>query len=492
LLRGAARLSRLAAMTYGPLPRTVAVERLVGSGPPEVLDSGATVARRMIELPDPFENAGAMLVRDTLLRVHERVGDGSALTAVLLHSLLRESARPLESEMDPLLLRADLETGVARAQCALRAQARPVDSAEALIATHAFDPQLTALLAEVVESVGADGMVLVESGQATETTREYQDGVRWDEGYLSPYFVTDGSGCARIIQPRVLVTDLPIERTDQLVPLLELCVANGDRRVLIVTPELRDAAAGLLLLNRDRGVLEGVLAVKAPTGDGVLEDLAILTGSRCLRAAAGDRLENVRDGDLGRARQAWARHDGYTILGAGGDRAAIRARTITARAELATVRDNPAARRSCERRIANLCGVAAVVRVGGASETGRESLRLRVEAATRSAQLALLEGVVTGGGAALLHCACDGSPGERILGHALGSPLRLIARLAGYDAGSIVSEARRRPAMAFDVVRGVWTDALVDPYPVVAAALEATASAAVTAITAEAVIRRGR
>jgi chaperonin GroEL len=446
----------------------------------------------MIELPDRFENAGAMLVRDTLLRMHERVGDGSALTALLLHRLLRDSARALESELDPMSLRADLEAGVARAQCALQAQARPVDSAEAVMSSLVTDTLVATLLAEVVDSVGPDGVVLVESGQRTGVTREYQDGARWDGGFLSPHFVTDGSGRARVVQPRILVTDLAVARAEQLVPLLELCVARGERQVLIVTPELRDAAAGLLLVNRERGVLESVLAVKAPSGEGVLEDMAILTGSRCLRAAAGDRLENVREADLGRARQAWARHDGCTIFGGSGDRAAIRARTIAVRAELSAVRDNPAARRQCERRIANLCGVAAVVRVGGASETETEALRIRVEAATRSAQLALVQGVVPGGGAALLRCARDGSTGEQILGRALADPLRLIARLAGYDAGSIVSEARMRPGMAFDVLRGVWTDALVDTYSVVAAALEASASAAVTAMTAEAVIRRGR
>jgi chaperonin GroEL len=288
------------------------------------------------------------------------------------------------------------------------------------------------------------------------------------------------------------VTDISVERAEQLVPLLELCVASGERRLLIVTPEMRDAAAGLLLLNRHRGVLESVLAVKAPSGEGVLEDVAILTGSRCLRTDAGDRLENIRETDLGRARQTWARHDGCTILGAGGDLAAIRARTIAVRSELAAVRDNPAARRAYERRIANLCGVAAVVRVGGASETECEALRLRVESALRSAQFGLLEGAVPGGGAALLHCARAGSTGERILGRALASPLRLIARQAGYDAGSIASEARMRPGMAFDVLNGVWTDALVDPYTVVAAALEASASAAATAMGAEAVIRRRR
>src|SRR5262249_6253462 len=159
---------------------------------------------------------------------------------------------------------------------------------EPLVATFTSDPGLASLLTEVVDSVGADGIVMVQSGQGIDVTREYLDGARWDEGYLSAYFVTDGSGVARVVQPRVCVTDIAIERADQLVPLLELCVAIGQRQVLIVTPELRDAAAGVLLLNRDRGVLDSVLVVKAPSA-AELEDLAILTGSRCLRVAAGDR-----------------------------------------------------------------------------------------------------------------------------------------------------------------------------------------------------------
>jgi chaperonin GroEL len=489
LLRGAARLSRLAALTYGPTPRTVAVDRLVGSGAPEVLDSAATIARRMIELPDSFENAGAMLVRDTLMGMHERVGDGSALTAVLLESLLRESSRLLEAEVDPLSLRAELSAAAARAQCALKAQARPIENIEALIVAHTSDPGLGALLAEVVDSVGSDGMVLVESGQGTEVTREYVDGARWDAGFLSAYFVTDGSGLARVLQPRVMLTDVAVDRAEQLVPLLELCVERGERRLLIVAPEVRHGAMGMLLLNRDRGVLDSVLAVKAPSA-AELEDLAVLTGGRCLCAAAGDRLEDVRETDLGRARQAWARHNTFTILGAGGGRDAIRAHMMAVRAELGAARDNPAERRQYERRIANLCGVAAVVRVGGASESEREALRLHVEAATRSARLALLDGVVAGGGAELLRCASGASAGDRILGRALASPLRLIARSAGFDAERIVAEARLQPDAAFDVLSGRWTHLLVDPYAVVAAALEASVSAVLTAVTAEAVIRR--
>jgi chaperonin GroEL len=494
-------MSLLAALTYGPTPRTVAIQRLVGSGPPEVLDSAATIARRTIELSDPFENAGAMLVRDTLLRMHERVGDGGALTAVLLHKLLVESATYLAGGGDPLTLREDLTSALGCARTALRLQVQPIDrvsSIQSLLAALVSDPEELEVLAEVLEAVGSDGVVLVEPGQAAEITREYVDGVRWDEGYLSPNFVMDGTGVARVLQPAILITDLSIERADQLVPLLELCVATNRRQLLIVAPDLRDAATGLLLVNQQKGVLERVVAVKAPAAydpqqASILEDLAVLTGGRCVCAASGDRLESIRADDLGSARQAWARRDSFAILGATGVRQTIRARAIGVRGQLETTRDNPSERRLLEKRLANLSGVAAVVRVGGATDAERDERCHRVDAAVRSGRLALEEGVVPGGGAALLNCAqslTQTTAAARILKRALAAPLRLIVRSAGMDPGTIVAQASCHPGEGFDVVRQNWTPTLVDPYAVVAAALEASVSAAATAITAEAVVRR--
>ena len=501
MLRGAARMSWLAGLTYGPTPRTVAIQRLVSRGPPEILDSAATIARRTIQLPDAFENTGAMLVRDTLLRVHERVGDGTALTAVLLHSVLREASRHLTGDGANAELRSELHHGLTRLRSALQEQARPIDevtSIQALVAGLVSDPCAADVLAEVLEAVGAEGVVMVETGQAIETTREYVDGVRWDEGYLSTYFVTDGSGIARVLQPCVLITDLPVEHADQLVPLLEACVGMSRRQLLIVAPEMRDPAVRLLLANRQRGVLEGVVAVRAPGAyepqrEQILEDLALLTGARYVRVAAGDRLESISAADLGSARQAWARHDRFAILGAAGDRPAIRARALAVRAELGRVHDEPARRMWLQKRLGNLSGVAAVVRVGGATDVEREERRLRVEAAMQSGRLALREGVVPGGGAALIECASAltrDTVAERVLVRALSDPLRRIAQLAGCDPSTVANQARCHPRLAFDAIRRSWTSTLVDPYAVVSAALEASVSAAATAIGAEAIIRR--
>jgi chaperonin GroEL len=494
-------MSLLTALTYGPTPRTVAIQRLVGSGPPEILDSAATIARRTIELPDPFENAGAMLVRDALLRMHDRVGDGGALTAVLLRELLLESARYLSGGGDPITLRADLESAVRCVRAVLQLQVRPLDtigSVRGLLTGLVYDPRELEILVEVLEAVGSDGVVLVEPSQAAETTREYVDGVRWDEGYLSPNFVTDGSGVARVLCPAIVVTDLSIQRADQLVPLIEACVATHRRQLLIVAPELRDAATGLLLVNLQKGVLEGVVAAKAPAAfdrqqASILEDLAILTGGRCLRAAAGDRLESICANDFGSARQARARRDSFAILGVTGDRQAIRARAIGVRAELETAHDNPSERRLLEKRLANLSGVAAVVRVGGVTDAERDARCLRVSAAVRSGRLALEEGVVPGGGVALLNCAhslTHATAAAGMLKRALAAPLRLIAKSAGLDPSSIAAQAYGHPGEGFDVVRQNWTASLLDPYAVISAALETSLDTAASAIAAEAVVRR--
>ena len=351
----------------------------------------------------------------------------------------------------------------------------------------------------MLDAVGAEGVVLVESGQTAETTREYQDGVRWDEGYLSAYFVTDGSGVARVLQPCVLVTDLAIERAEQLVPLLEVCVASGRRQLLIVAPELRDAAAGVLLANRAagrarrRGRGQSACRVRPaarrdPRGPGRADGCAVSArGGRRPTRTRVRRGPWLGAAGVGAARCVRHSRRGWRPTGDSGAGARGAGR------DSGQVRDNPAQRRLLEKRLANLSGVAALVRVGGATDAEREERRLRVEAAMRSGRLALQEGVVPGGGAALIGCA-EALPrrtaAERVLQRALASPLRTIARLAGFDPSA------DRRAGALPPRSGLRRDApdlepaLVDPYAVVAAAVEASVSAAATAISADAVVRR--
>jgi chaperonin GroEL len=514
LLRGMDRMAGLVRPTLGPLPRTVAIGRLVGSGPPEVLDSAAIIARRTLQLEDPFEDMGAMIVRHLAWQVHERVGDGAATAAVLAQALVRAGYRQVAAGGNPVALKRGLERGLAAAVAELRRGARAIElpaEIAGVVAGSLGRSDLAEVVGEVVESVGPDGAVLVEDSESTETVHEYVDGVRWNEGYVSPYLLgRDETAASRLLNPRILVTDYALERAEQLLPALEACVRAGERSLFVVAPEVRDAAVGLLVVNRERGVLDGALAVRAPSFGaqraGILDDIAVMTGGRAVRQDRGERLADVTLDHLGQARQAWAARSAFGILGGRGSKAAIRARIAEVRAELGTVDDDPHVRDKIMERIGKLAGTAAIIRVGAPTEGEREELKLRVQAAVRTARAALREGVVAGGGAALLACrpaldaveaAGDEAAGVRLLAHALAEPMRAIAHNAGLPAEPIVHEAARRiaaPGCAFDVVRRAWVDpwdaGLVDALVVTQTALETSVSAAATALIAEVLVRR--
>lgn len=513
LLRGARRIAALVQPTLGPLARTVAVASVVRGAPPEILDSGAFVARRVIELADPFENTGAMLVRHVAWRVYEQVGDGVATAVALAVALLEQSFRYVETGGDVVALRRGVARGLVAAQAELRRQARPVDepSLVAALAERSLgDPALAALVGEVLDTVGLDGAVDLVDGCALGVEREYVDGLTWGEGYHSAYLLRNGESAVRLLEPRVLVTDRPIERVGQLAPALEACLATGSRSLLVVAPRLSDAALALLIVNRDRGVLDGALAVRAPLHGAqrthALDDLAVATGGRCIRQGLGEQLEAVALPDLGRARQAWATSTAFCIVGGHGSRQAIRERLAALRAERRALAADDYTRQSLAERIARLSGAAALVRVGAATDVARADLKARLEAALNTGRAALRGGVVPGGAAALAACAPavehlplagDEAVGARLLARALFAPLRALAHNAGLDGAAIARELpNRAPGWAFDVVDHQWVDAraagLVDALPVALTALEVGASAALTALATEALVRPRR
>jgi chaperonin GroEL len=406
-----------------------------------------------------------------------------------------------------------MERGLEIVSAELRGQAQPIDlpSDLATIARGAVgDEQLARLIGEVVDSVGADGAVLFENGIGPETESEYQDGVSWNEGYLSHYLLKPSETTARLLSPRILAADVPVERAEQLVPALEICVAGGDRSLLVIAPEVRDSALGLLLLNRERGVLDGVMAVRAPSFGAVqseiLEDVAILTGGRCLQARAGDSLLRLTTLDLGRARHAWATKNAFGIVGGQGSKERISARLAQAKAELKSTENDLPARDRIRERIGKLAGTTAVIRVGGRTPIEQPELRLRVEAAVTAARHALQSGVVAGGGAALMACVpaleasanrTDEGAGAHILAQALAEPMRTLVCNAGFEPEPVLHEARRRGhGWSFDVVRREWVNGLpgglLDPLSVTLTALEAAVSAGASALTAEASIARRR
>lgn len=509
LLRGVNLMAGLLAPTLGPLPRTVAITRLVGSGPPEILDSGATIARRTIEIPDPFENIGAMLVRHLVASVFERAGDGTATAAVIAQSILRSGFRYEAAGGDMAAVRRGVERGLAAVLAALARQARPIDGPTAianLVRATVQDVGLADVIGEIVDAVGADGAVLVEAAQGTGVSYQYVDGVLWSEGVVSSSFLADGP-TARLSCPRVFVTDHSLERADQLLPVLEACVGAGEACLLVIAPEVRDPVVALLLVNQRRGSLKGVLAVRAPSigaqRTGILEDIATITGGRCVRSEAGERLEDVTLEHLGRAHQAWATRATFGVLGGAGSKDAVRRRIAQARAELAGAGDDRHVRTKLQERIGKLAGTGATIRVGGLTEAAQAELQLRVEAALTAARLALSDGAVPGGGAGLLAAAAavedlglcgDELFGARMLAKALAQPMRLIAAHAGFAPGAIQAAARERgPDWAFDVVGGdwvnVWEHGLLDPCQVIVAAVEAAASAAASALTTGALVR---
>jgi len=434
--------------------------------------------------------------------------------AVLAQSLMHAGVHYVAAGGNPVFVARGMQLGLETAVAELRRQARTIDGPAEIarvVAGSLFQHRsdLAEMLGEVVDAVGPDGAILVEDAPGTTTDREYVDGVRWNEGFVSSFLLRpEEATTSRVLNPRVLITDYALERAEQLVPALEACVGAGDRSLLVVAPEVRDAAVGLLVTNRERRVLDGVLAVKAP-GFGIqrtriLEDIAAITGGRSFSVERHDSLAQVTADDLGRARQAWATRIAFGILGGQGSKASIRQRIAEVKAELGAVGDDEYTARLIRERIGKLAGTAAIVRVGAPSHAEQEQLKLCIEAAVRSARSALSDGVVPGGGTALLACApalChrladlgdDEAFGVRALVQALAEPMRVILANAGLEAAPIVADAQCERRV-FDVVHRAWVEpwsgGIVDPLTVVSTALETSVSTVTTALTADVLIHR--
>jgi chaperonin GroEL len=511
LARGMERMTALLRPTLGPTGRTVAIAPILTQRPPEVLDSGATIARRTIQLADPFEDMGAMLIREMVVRLADEVGDGTATAAVLAQAIMRDALPALAAGYNPIPLKRGIEVGAEAALAALEAQARPIDTpAEiaAVVAAVLGPGALAQTLGEILEAVGPDGAVVVEDGQASDVSHEYVDGIRWSAELASSHFLPSGEGAVRLLWPRILVSISPLERPEQLVPALEACVAAGERNLFVLAPEIREPVVALLLVNRERGVLQGAAAINAPSigaqRERILEDIAVMVGGACFNPATGVSLERAALEQLGRARQAWAQRGGFGILGGVGSREAIRRRLVEARAELRVSSDDRFLRQKISERIARLSGTGAFIRVGAPTQSAQEELRLRLEAALAAGRQALDGGVVPGGGAALARAARsvdalevvgEAALGARILARALHEPARAIMANGGREpAGPLAGLGQRDNGWSYDVLRGDWVDCweggLLDPLRVTSAALRAAVSAAATALTAEVLVRR--
>jgi len=507
ILAGASTLADAVRVTLGPKSRCVLIERKWGS--PLVCDDGVTIAKE-IKLQDPEEDLGARMLREAAARTGDAVGDGTTTATLLAHAIFAEGLRNVAAGASAIELRRGLERGARAAVEALRGISKPIaDTREkaqiATISAHG-EAAIGNLVAEALDKVGSEGIVSVEEAKGTETTLDLVEGMQFDRGYLSPYFVTDPQKMEAVLEdPVILLQDKRIAAMKDLLPLLEQVVRES-RALLVVAEDVEGEALATLAVNKLRGTLR-CAAVKAPGfGDrrkAMLEDIAILTGGQVLAEELGLKLENVTLHDLGSAKKVVVGKDDTTIIEGGGAHERIEARCEQLRREIEDTKSDYD-KEKLEERLAKLAGGVAVIRVGAPSEAEMKNRKDAFDDAIASTKAALAEGVVPGGGLALLRaieavereeakCADDEATGLRILRHALEAPARQIAANSDADGGVVVDRLRNGSgAFGFDAARGAYVDlveaGIIDPTKVVRLALENAVSVAGTLLLAEATL----
>jgi chaperonin GroEL len=508
LQRGIDRLADLVRPTLGPTPRCVAIDNTMPGRPPEILDDAATIVRRVIQIPNPYVDMGAMLLRHTLWKTHEEVGDGTATTAVLFQGILRRLAPYIAAGGSPLAIKRGLERGLAVALDALRRQAQPIEGVAAISSAAAMlchDTELAKLLGEIFDITGADGYIQVDSGHSQVLERQYVQGAHWNNGFCSPYFVTDENKQeARLEDTAILISDLRISSAEELTPLLERMALADRRSLVIIAREVSDSAIGLLVANHQAGIMR-LLAVQAPAMAtqqmSILEDLAIQTGGRVIASAAGTRPETITLEDLGSARVAWANATTFGLIGGQGDPIKLRQRIAQVRGAVAAAAEGEE-RQNARERLGKLIGGVAILRIGGATKTDMETRKEQAERTITALRFALASGVVPGGGAAYIACQpalrdlpapSDEQVGIHALAAALEEPLQTIAYNAGYEPTTIVAQVKRSHAgYGLDARTGAIVDmasaGIVDPAQVLQTALSAAVSGAIVALTTDVLV----
>jgi chaperonin GroEL len=511
VLRGAQTLADAVRITLGPKARCVLLERRWGR--PLASDDGVTIAKD-VELEDPVENLGVQMLRQAAERTGDLVGDGTTTSTLLACELYADGVRNVAAGASGIDLRRGLQRGLTVALEAIKAQARPVESeaARAQVATISAhnDRTIGRMVAEAVTKVGPEGAVTVEEAKGTETSLEIVEGMQFDRGYLSAYFVTDAEKMQVVLEePLVLLTDRKISNLTELLPLLEQVVKSG-RALLVVAEDVEGEALATLVVNKLRGVLAGA-AVKAPGfGDrrkAMLEDMAVLTGGRVVSEEVGLRLDKVHVEDLGKAHRVVIDREVTTIVGGGGAREAIQSRCQELRRQIDTTTSDYD-KEKLQERLARLSGGVAVVRVGAPSETELKSRKEAFDDAVAATRAAVAEGVVAGAGLSLLRAidaverdaaACEGDErtGLLMLRRALETPTRQIAANSNADGGVVVDRMRAGSGyLGFDAAQSRYVDlveaGIVDPVKVVRLALENAVSVAGTLIMAEATLTEVR
>ena len=507
ILRGATALADAVRVTLGPKSKCVLMEKKWGR--PLVCNDGVTIARE-VELEDPEENLGAQMMRQAAERTGDAVGDGTTTSTLLAHAILCEGIRNVAAGASAVDLKRGLERGLRVAIAAIRGMSRSVEGRKevaqvATISAH-NDAEMGKLVADAMEKVGREGVISVEEAKGTETSMEVVKGMRFDRGYLSPYFITDGEKMqAELDDCLILLYERKIGTLEDIVPLLEQ-IAKLRKPLLVIAEDVEGEALAALVLNKLRGVLS-CAAVKAPGyGDrrkDMMRDVAILTDGQFIAEELGTKLEKVTVADLGKAQRVVIDKDNTTIIGGAGKKETIQGRCTELRKQIQqTTSDYD--REKLEERLAKLSGGVAVVRVGAASEAEMKNRKEAMEDAISATKAAMAEGIVPGGGLTLLRAIAsvaaeeakadgDERTGLRMLKRALEAPTRQIAENSSADAGVVVAQmGRGDDNVGFDASTGQYVDlvqaGIIDPTKVVRTALENAVSVAGTVLLAEAIM----
>ena len=511
LKKGVDVLASAVATTLGPKGRNVALDRKFGS--PTITHDGVTVAKE-IELEDPYENMGAQLLKEAATKTNDIAGDGTTTSTVLAHAMVTDGLKSLAAGSNPMLLKRGIEAAAKQVSDAISKQAIDVTTKEeiaSVAAISAQDREIGELIAEVMDKVGKDGVITVEESKGLAFETEYVEGMQFDRGYISPYFVTDPENMeASIEDPYILIHDKKISAASDIVPILEKLVQVGKRELLVIAEDIDGEALATLVLNKIRGMLNGV-AVKAPGfGDrrkAMLQDIAILTGGTVISEEIGRKLESVTINDLGQAGKIVVTKDDTTVVEGKGDAERIKGRIEEIKVEIDRSTSDYD-KEKLQERLAKLAGGVAVIRVGAATETELKEKKHRVEDALSATRAAVEEGIVPGGGVALVNAReaikklkmkyDDENTGVKVVRKALEKPMMGIAENAGKDGGVVIETVQRMQEekgsknIGFDVITEEYLDmveaGIIDPAKVTKGALENAASIAAMILTTEALI----
>jgi chaperonin GroEL len=504
LKRGVDALADAVKVTLGPKGRCVVLDKKFG--PPTVINDGVTIAKE-IELPDPFENMGAQLVKEAATKTNDVAGDGTTTATVLAQAIVHEGFKNIAAGADSMALKRGIEKGVAALVDELKKRATPVTGKEQIAqvaSISAADPEIGTLIAEVMDKVGKDGVITVEESKGIKYETEFVEGMQFDRGYISPYFVTNAERMDTVIEdPYILLTDKKISAVSDLVPALEKML-QVSKNLMIVAEDVDGEALATLVVNKLRGTLN-CLAIKAPGfGDrrkAMLEDMAILTGGRVISEEVGRKLDSVTVADLGRARRVVANKDETTVVEGKGSEEEIQARIKQIKAQIEeTTSDFD--REKLQERLAKLAGGVAVIKVGAATEVELKEKKHRVEDALSATRAAVEEGILPGGGVALLNvasvldkvkCTGDEATGVAILKRALEEPIKMIATNAGMEGSVVVDKVKQSKAgVGFDAVKMDYGDmvnkGIIDPAKVTRAGLQNASSIAAMLLTTESLV----